>query len=79
MLNIQDAILVINKNIPNGKIQKSVVYHGLYLFQVFTDDPFEGELDPFYTVDMKTGEFRDFSILTDGDQEELAMLLGEGH
>lgn len=28
-------------------------------------------MDPFYSVDIQTGEFRDFSIITDGDISEI--------
>lgn len=67
MLNVNQAKTIVKNNIPNGKIQAVVVYGDLYIFQVFTDDELEGQMDPFYSVDIKTGEFRDFSIITDGD------------
>ena len=31
-------------------------------------------MDPFYSVNINTGEFRDFSILTDGDIGEITNL-----
>ena len=33
------------------------------------DDPIEGDLDPFYSVNALTGECRDFSIITDIDMD----------
>lgn len=74
MLSLDVAIKIINKNIPNGSIQAAVVYEKLYVFQVFTDDGLEGQMDPFYSVDINTGEFRDFSILTDCDTSEIVKL-----
>lgn len=74
MLSINQAKDIIEKNIPDGKIQSAIEYNGLYVFQVFTDDELEGEMDPFYSVNMKNGEFSDFSIITDGDISELTEL-----
>lgn len=65
MLNINQATEIVRKAIPNGEIQTHIVYNDLYLFQVFTDNPGEGEWDPFYSVNSETGEFSDFSILDD--------------
>jgi hypothetical protein len=76
-LSLQDATKIVKKALPAGKIQKSVEYKGLYLFQVFTDDPFEEEMDPFYSVNKETGEFRDFSVITDGDITEIAALFNQ--
>lgn len=77
MLNVNQAKTIVKNNIPNGKIQTVVVYGDLYIFQVFTDDELEGQMDPFYSVDVNTGEFRDFSILTDGDIYELTELFAQ--
>lgn len=74
MLNINQAIEIIKKNLPNGKIQAHIVYGGVFLFQVFRDDPFEEEMDPYFSVDQETGEFRDFSIFDDGNFDEIAQL-----
>lgn len=38
-------------------------YKGQYIISAPTSDPLEGEMDPFYSVDMETGRFRDFPIL----------------
>ncbi len=74
MLSLNDAIKIVNKNIPQGNIQAAIIYDDVYVFQVFTDDEFEGQMDPFYSVSIKTGEFRDFSIITDGDTSKLVNL-----
>lgn len=74
MLDINEATKVIKKNIPDGKIQAMITYNDLYIFQVFTDRPFEEEMDPFYSVNQQTGEFRDFSIITDGDPAKVVSL-----
>lgn len=71
MIKPDEATKIIKKNLPNGKIQKSVVYKDLYLFQVFRDAPGEEQVDPFYSVNQKTGEFKEFSIITDGNISEV--------
>ncbi len=77
MLSSKAATKIVLDNLPNGKIQANVVYEDLYIFQVFTDLPGEEEFDPFYSVDRKTGEFSDFSIITDGDTDEILSLFRE--
>lgn len=74
MLNIQEAEKIVYEVFPKGKIQAVVSYKDLYLFQVFTDRPFEENWDPFYSVNKATGEFRDFSVITDGNTSELVSL-----
>lgn len=71
MLSFTQAIDVIKSNIPDGSIQSAIEYNGLYVFMVFDSDELEGQMDPFYSVDIQTGEFRDFSIITDGDISEI--------
>lgn len=74
MFDIQQATEIVKKAFPAGKIQKSVEYRNVYLFQIFTDDPDDGQMDPFYSVDKETGEFSDFSVITDGDISEISAL-----
>lgn len=77
MLNGEQATQVVRLAIPNGRIQAMIKWNGLYLFQVFDDDPEEGEWDPFYSVDANTGDFSDFSILKDGPTAELTALFAQ--
>lgn len=65
MLSLNEAKIIANKNFPNGKIKKSAEYNGLYLFIIFSDLPEEEEMDPFYSVNKLTGEFKEFSIFSD--------------
>ena len=71
MLSLDEAKAVVNKNLPGGAIQSSVDYNGLYLFMVFRLAPEESEMDPFFSVDKKTGAFKEFSVITDGNTDEL--------
>lgn len=75
MLSKEEAANIVLKNLPGGKIQSFISYGDLYIFQVFTDIPMEEIFDPFYSVNKETGEFSDFSILTDGNPQIAAMFL----
>jgi hypothetical protein len=75
--NIDQAKEIVKKALPTGTIQKVVSYNGLFIFQVFTDDPFEGEMDPFYSVDQKTGTFAGFPLLTHPNLNEIVSLFSK--
>ncbi len=77
MLSPAEAIKIVNKNHPTGIVQAYVDYGNLYLFQVFNQRPGEEIMDPFFSVDKQTGEYREFSILTDGDTGEITRLFEE--
>lgn len=74
MLNLDEATKIITENLPGGRISAVVEYKNLFLFQVFHSMPFEEELDPFFSVDRDTGEFDDFSIIVDGNINEVIPL-----
>ena len=75
MLNPKQAAIIVKKNMPAGIIQTFIEWKGLYIFQVYTpEDEFEGNTDPFYSINQETGEFRDFSIFDDGPVDELTAL-----
>lgn len=74
MLSKQQAIAIVKQRLPTGKLGPSVEYEDVYLFQVELPNPGEEEMDPFYSVNKNTGEFQEFSVLTDGDIEEITDL-----
>jgi len=45
---------------PGSKFIKSTTSGDLFIFQINGPDPLEGDLDPFFSVDKKTGKFSDF-------------------
>jgi len=71
MLSLEEAKTIVQKNLPGGSIQCSVDYNDLYLFQVFRIAPGESEMDPFFSVNKKSGAFKDFSVITDGNTNEI--------
>ena len=73
--NINQAIKIAKRHMPDGKIQRIAEYRNLYLFIIYTPDPYEGEMDAFYSVDKNTGNFSDFAYLDEGVFEEVMDLL----
>ena len=74
-LSINDVKKIAKKNYPDGKIQSVVLYDNLYILKIFNDDPYEGQMDPFFSVNPKTGEFKEFSVVSGKvDMKELARL-----
>ena len=63
MLSIDEAKKIVEKNMPGCKPQCCVLYKNLYVFVIFTDDNVEGQMDPFYSVDVTNGHFEDFAFL----------------
>lgn len=74
MLNQVEASKIVKDNLPFGKIQKVVPYKDVWLFQVFNKRPGEEIMDPFFSVHRTTGEFKEFSIITDGSPQEITEL-----
>jgi len=71
MLTEEQATQIIKSAFLDGEIKAFIDYNGVYLFQVFSPDPLEGDQDPFFSVNQTTGELRDFSVMTDGDINEI--------
>lgn len=71
MLSELEATGLIGNLFTGSRIEKPIAYRGVYLFQVFGQDLLEGDQDPFFSVNIQTGEIRDFSVLTDGDPKEI--------
>lgn len=74
MLSEPDATILVKRAFPKATVQPPISYRGLYVFQVFSSDPDEGGFDPFYSVNQRTGELQEFSVLTDGDINEITAL-----
>lgn len=75
MLNFKQAYDKVQDSV-NGKITGAVRYHNLYVFRIMDDnDPLEGEMDPFYSVDTLTGIVAEFSVLTDANILEFTDLM----
>ena len=75
MLSINKAASIVKKNLPGCTIEKVVIYKNFYLFKVNTNDDEAGYNDPFYTVDIRSGKFDDFSLFRSDDIDKIVNLL----
>lgn len=61
-VSLEEARLIVLNGLPDGaSINGETEYEGKYLFLAPNPDPLEGHLDPFFSVEIETGYFRDFS------------------
>lgn len=66
MLSKAAARAILLDSFPGSDVKLMAEYNGLYIFRAIRrHDTFEGDLDPFFSVNQSTGELRDFSVLTD--------------
>jgi hypothetical protein len=72
MYNETQAKKIVEQENPGSKAVDSFVYKNLILVRVEHPSPDEANYDPFYSVDPKTGRVSEFSVLTDGDPQEIA-------
>lgn len=71
-ISLQEAARIVKRELVDCSINAAIEWEGKWVFSAYTSNFDEGELDPFYSVDMKTGEFAGFSIV--GDQDTTAIL-----
>ena len=67
MLSEKEAKAAVAKEDPDAKIVDIFWYNSLYLVRIQHPSPAEADWDPFYSVNPKTGEVAEFSVITDGD------------
>ena len=77
MLTKEQAISAAIQNVPDGHIKKVIELDDRFVFQIFRNDPLEGDLDPFYHIYKISGEFSDFSLISDKDIDVIVRLLQE--
>lgn len=74
MLSSDEAISKMKQIAPDRNPEKIITYNGLYLIFAPGSDSDEGIWDPYFSVDMNTGETRDYSIYQDGKSKEIVSL-----
>lgn|GEM_PF-3903432 len=57
MITLEQAETIAIKAIPDGVIQEVKESPKFFSFVIYQDDPYEGKMDPFYSVNKETGEF----------------------
>jgi hypothetical protein len=74
MLDIDAAKKALLAKEPTVTIQDYIVYRNVFLFRVRFASIHEADYDPFFSVDQRTGAVSDFSVLVDGDLDEITAL-----
>lgn len=69
MLSLMQAGQILKDNIPECYIHSYVEHKGKYIFEVYVLSPSEMGLDPFYSVDRKTGEFAGYDIIGESPEK----------
>ncbi len=63
MISMDNAKQIVRRNIPGCVIKGIIFYDGKYIILAENNDPLEGDMDPFYSVDSRTGLFGGFSVV----------------
>lgn len=72
MVNLEKAKEIVLAGLPQGTNITAFVEEGDdFLFLAIRPDPHEGRFDPFFKVNRKTAEFRDFSPLDYKNSREI--------
>lgn len=74
MINVSEATKRLTDSVPSITVKDNVIYRDVYLFRVEFDSESEKNYDPFFSVNIETGEVKDFSVIVDGDIAEITML-----
>lgn len=77
MLNEAEARAVLQKALPDHKVEDGVRYREVYLFRTKHPHEDEADYDPFFSVNVNTGVVQDFDVMNDGDIEEIAAVFEE--
>ena len=74
MITKDEALSIVRQNLNGWSIQKFALHNGKFVFMVFSDDPDEGQFDPFYSVDASTGEFSGYPLMLDNNLDVLDLM-----
>jgi hypothetical protein len=75
MLSKAEAIARLKAQNDRVVPKKIIIFGDLYIILApRKDDPIEGNFDPFWSVDMNTGEVSGYSIFQDGKAKEIGAL-----
>jgi hypothetical protein len=77
MLTKEQAYAQLKVTLPGATIKACAPFQEFYLFRVEHPSVLEKDYDPFFSVDILTGEVRDFSVLTDMTADEFLALKWE--
>lgn len=72
MFNSEQAKTLVKIYDPELKIEDCFLYEKLWIVRVKQPSEDEEDYDPFLSVNVNTGEVKEFSVLTDSDPIKLA-------
>ena len=66
MLKMEEAITIAKKKMPEGRLVSVTPLGELFVFVIFGEEgSLESEMDPYYSVNKSTKEFKEFSLVKD--------------
>jgi hypothetical protein len=74
MLSKAEAQKRVEQTFLGAKVKAWTRFKEIFLFRVEWPMPLEEDWDPFVSVDVLTGDVRDFSVVTDLTSEEFSAL-----
>lgn len=77
MLQPNQVKELFEREVSEFLVEKIVPYEDIYVFRLAHRDGTPMEYDPFFSYDPLTEEFSDYSVLDDGNTEEIARLFSE--
>ena len=72
MLDSEQAKAALLEELPGVEVAAQAELDNLFLFRIVWPSSEEADYDPFFSVDMDTGEVAEFSIMTDADPVRVA-------
>lgn len=79
MLNITEAVEIMTKNLPDREIQRATPFRGDLFIFLAPGKPgtLDADMDPYYSVNRKTKEFKEFSIVDGTTPKEVMLAFAE--
>lgn len=77
-LNATQAKTLVGLSYPEARIVDCFEYKDLFLVRIQHPSEEEADYDPFFSVNVNTGEVNEFSVIANGDPSGLAEAFEKG-
>lgn len=75
---MQEARKIIEQKIPEGRPQMVFPFENLFVFMIFGEEgSIESQMDPYYSVDRKTKEVKEFSMIENNPLKVMEVIANE--
>lgn len=74
MISLKEAKKIVTTHVPGCIIEKTIRFKNKYVIVAPTSDSLEGNMDPYYYVDINTGKFGSFPIYLPDNIEVFKLL-----